>query len=92
MPSATQLKEFAQLSQATYAHFETNDFFYFGGTPDSALENLEKTPNKSSAFCDKEAKDLTSRYEILHQYADNSDSNGFSATLFHNPPRTALGG
>ncbi len=62
--------------------FANRAFVYLGGTANSALRNLKETPNKASAFCDTEATDLTARYEILHQYADNPDSNGFSATLF----------
>lgn len=91
MLSATQLKEFAQLSQATYAHFETNDFVYLGGTANSVLRNLKETPNKASAFCDTEATDLTARFEILHQYADKPDSNGFSATLFRDKGPKGVG-
>ena len=82
MLTARQLKEFSQLSQAAYAHFDTNDFVYFGGTPGSALKNLKETPNSASAFTDSEAADFTARYEILDQSEDNADSNGFSATLF----------
>ena len=86
MMTASELKEFAQLSQATYAHFETSDFAYNGGVADDAWNNLKEPPNTASAFCDKEAKDFTARYEILHQCSDdpavNFDSNGFSATLF----------
>lgn len=82
MLTATQLKEFSQLSQATYAHFDTSDFVYMGGIADDAWPDLMAPPNTASAFCETQAKDLTARYEILHQYADNPDSNGFSATLF----------
>jgi hypothetical protein len=82
MLSATQFKEYAQLSQAAYAHFDASDFTLMGGIADDAWKNLQEIPNKASSFCEKEAEEFLSRYEILHQYADNPDSNGFSATLF----------
>ena len=40
MMTASELKEFAQLSQATYAHFETSDFAYNGGVADDAWKPL----------------------------------------------------
>lgn len=82
MLTATQLNEYAQLSQAAYIHFVTSDFAYLGAVSEDTYVRMKTPPNSASAFCETEAKDLTARYEILHQYADNPDSNGFSATLF----------
>lgn len=80
MLSSTQLKEYAQLSQASYAYFSQSDLLGFGGKDTMIWEKL-KASGKGD-FTAIEAKEFTLRYELLHQYVPNGYSNGFSATLF----------
>lgn len=85
MLDTTQLKEYAQLTQATYAYFPVWDRAAF-----PALDSLQLSTQiqlesggetKGANFTEEEAKLFVARYELLNQ-SDNSDPTGFSAALF----------
>ena len=78
--NTTELKEYAQLSQAAYAYFDDADFAGRGGT-DASMQRKLRTPDKGD-FTEQEAKDFSNRYKVLHQFTDSAISFGFSATLF----------
>jgi len=70
MLDTTKLKEYAQLSQAAYAYFAKTDFSGFGGK-EEIIEGKLQTVDKGD-FTKKEAEELTSRYELVDQFAGNS--------------------
>ena len=80
MLNTTLLKEYAQLTQATYAYF-TSAQYRNGIGLQSKLQNESGDPGYGANFTEKEAELFTARYELLHQ-SDNSESSGFSAALF----------
>jgi len=81
MKTTTELKEFAQLAQASYALL--NKPAVYGDIPpfDATKLLLQSAPN--GAFAEGQATDFTNRYRVLNQYRDDSNpaSGGFSATL-----------
>jgi len=77
MLTTTQLKEYAQLSQAAYAYFDNS---VIGRTAEKVVEKLMAIGKGD--FTAKEAEEFTARYELLHQFEDAPDCNGFSATVF----------
>jgi hypothetical protein len=90
MLTTTQLKDYAQLSQASYAHLTT----YTSG---QVLPKLLEAPNKASRFTDTQARQLLSKYTVVHQSAESGwldgDFNGFNATVFRdiaNPNHVVL--
>lgn len=90
MKTTTELKEFAQLAQASYALLNKSTFYKNDVTTKTALQ---ESPN--GAFADIQATDFTNRYSVLNQFRDfNTTANGgFSATLFQdkdNPNRLVL--
>jgi len=58
MLTTTQLKEYAQLSQAAYAYFDKSDFWYFGGKAEDAEFKLKE----------KGKGDFTAKEEFQGQY------------------------
>lgn len=84
--NTTQLKEFAQLSQASYALFMPTSF----GNSVLTIRQLREALN--GAFSATQAELFTNRYVVLHQFTDVG-LNGFSATVFQdkdNPNRLVL--
>ncbi len=77
--TTTELKEYAQLAQATYAYF--NSSHYRNSETLSAQIQQKSGNDKGANFAERQAELFTSRYELLHQ-SDNNDSSGFSAALF----------
>ncbi|MBK9446196.1 MAG: putative Ig domain-containing protein [Betaproteobacteria bacterium] len=80
MLDTTQLKEYAQLTQATYAYFATLDYQNSGGLKAQLIKE-SGSATKGANFTDKEATLFTERYELLNQ-SDNADPSGFSGALF----------
>ena len=78
--NTTQLKEYAQLAQASYGYFDAATFAGNGGNDPALIEKLRASGKGD--FTEREATVFTSRYRLLHQFRDTSDSNGFSASLF----------
>ena len=74
--NTTQIKEFAQLSQASYAYFRNVDV----GNAEDTKTDLKVA--KRGVFTDAEAKLFTNRYEFLNQSNDTLAALGFSASLF----------
>jgi Ca2+-binding RTX toxin-like protein len=81
MLNTTQLKEYAQLTQATYAYFTSSQYLN-GQALKNQIVKLSGSEQKGANFTAQEAELFTSRYELLHQSADTSDAAGFSASLF----------
>ena len=91
MKTTTELKEFAQLAQASYAILNLPSIYKNALATKNALQ---ESPN--GAFADQQAVDFTNRYDVLNQFRDNNPTaaGGFSATLFQdrdNPNRVVLG-
>lgn len=78
--NTSELKEFAQLAQAAYAHFASADFVANDPGQESVIKKLQSAPN--AAFPESQAKMLTGRYEVVHQFTDGGLNGGFSATVF----------
>ena len=74
--NTTQLKEFAQLSQASYAYFRSIDI---GNAQNTAFDLQIGT---TGDFTKTEAKLFTDRYELVNQSSDTFAALGFSASLF----------
>jgi Ca2+-binding RTX toxin-like protein len=82
MLNTTQLKEYAQLTQATYAYFTASDYQNSGGLKAQLIKE-SGSATKGANFTDKEAALFTERYELLDQYqSDSLDFSGFSGALF----------
>lgn len=81
--NTTELKEFAQLAQASYAIL-TEAFIYGDNQPaiDRTKLLLQSSPN--GGFAENQAVDFTNRYHVLNQFrdVDSTANGGFSATLF----------
>jgi len=95
MKTTTELKEFSQLAQASYALLSDSPIIYVDSRAaiDKTKELLQSAPN--GGFAEGEAVDFTNRYRVLNQYRDDSTpaNGGFSATLFQdrdNPNRVVL--
>ena len=94
MKTTAELKEFAQLAQASYALL--NDASTYGDNElaiKKTKDLLQSSPN--GGFAEKQAEDFTNRYSVLNQFrdADTTANGGFSATLFqdrNNPNRVVL--
>ena len=80
MLDATQLKEYAQLTQATYAYFSAFDYKNSDGLKGKIVQE-SGDPSLGANFTVEEANLFADRYELLHQ-SDNADPDGFSASLF----------
>jgi Ca2+-binding RTX toxin-like protein len=90
MKTTTELKEFAQLAQASYAILNSSAIY---GSDSATQAALEASPN--GAFAQGQANDFTNRYRVLNQFRDFDTiaNGGFSATLFQdkdNPNRLVL--
>jgi hypothetical protein len=90
MQTTTELKEYAQLAQASYALLNTPLIYGDETATQTALEN---SPN--GAFSEGEAVDFTNHYRVLNQFRDSGTlaNGGFSATLFqdkNDPSRLVL--
>lgn len=81
MKTTTELKEFAQLSQAAYALLN-DESIYRGIDTRRTMDLLKASPN--GGFAEGQALDFTNRYLVLHQFRDEETlaNGGFSATLF----------
>ena len=82
MMNITELKEFSQLAQASYALL---DPITYANTPEAIRETvtlLKDSPN--GGFAENQAVDFTNRYRVLNQFrdVDTLANGGFSATLF----------
>jgi hypothetical protein len=73
------LKEYSQLAQAAYANFDRSDYVAFGGGT-NGLEG--KLIGDEGQFTVSEAKEFSSRFELVHQSTDELNDSGFSASLF----------
>ena len=80
MLNTTELKEYAQLTQATYAYFFPSDYRNSEGLKNQ-IRKISGSDEKGANFTEAEAELFTARYELLHQ-SDSNDSSGFSAALF----------
>ncbi|MDI1237119.1 MAG: calcium-binding protein [Polaromonas sp.] len=93
MKTTTELKEFAQLAQASYALLN-DSLLYIDVPPYTRTKTaLQSSPN--GAFAEGQAADFTNRYRVLNQFREDSPTaeGGFSATLFQdkdNPNRLVL--
>jgi len=67
MKTTTELKEFAQLAQASYAILNNLPIIYTDGHPGirSTSDRLKSSPN--GGFADLQATDFTNRYHVLNQ-------------------------
>jgi Ca2+-binding RTX toxin-like protein len=77
--NAKFLKEYSQLAQAAYANFDRSDYVAFGGGA-NGLEG--KLIGDEGQFTVSEAKEFSSRFELVHQSTDELNDSGFSASLF----------
>jgi len=79
MKTTTELKEFAQLAQASYADLKHSSAYK---DSDETEKRLMLSPN--GGFADLQATDFTNRYHVLNQFRDEKTiaSGGFSATVF----------
>lgn len=87
--NTTQLKEFTELAQASYAKFSPSNYKNDSATR-ARLSNEDFTPN--GTFSEEQARLFTSQYTLLHQSTENT-LDGFSATVFQdksNPNRLVL--
>ncbi|RCS56434.1 hypothetical protein, partial [Parvibium lacunae] len=75
MLTTTQLKEYAQLAQASYAAFTT------GYGDDPVMDQLKKPYNEAASFSEIEAKQLTAKYSVVDQFKSSLLDSGFSATV-----------
>lgn len=79
--NTTKIRELAQLSQAAYAYFDTENFASYDPSQESARKKL--IVEGLGDFSERESISFIDRYEVVHQYREPiSGSNGFSATLF----------
>jgi hypothetical protein len=64
MKAATQLKEFAQLSEAASARLNASPY---GNDADAktALQN-----SRNGAFAELQSEDFVARYRVIHQFRD----------------------
>jgi len=67
MKTTTELKEFAQLAQASYAILNNLPIIYTDGVPGmrATSDRLKSSPN--GGFADLQATDFTNRYHVLNQ-------------------------
>lgn len=79
MKTTTELKEFAQLAQASYSTLNLSTIYRDDGQTIKALQE-----SRNGAFAENQAVDFTNRFEVLNQFRDESTlaNGGFSATLF----------
>ncbi|HQT09097.1 MAG TPA: hypothetical protein PK060_17925, partial [Polaromonas sp.] len=95
MKTTTELKEFAQLAQASYALLNKQAIYSDSDLATAQTKALlQSSPN--GAFAEQQSIDFTNRYRVLNQFRDEDTlaNGGFSATLFQdksNPNRLVLG-
>ena len=94
MMNTTELKEFSQLAQASYALLGPITYANTQEAIREMIALLEDSPN--GGFAGGQAEDFTNRYRVLNQFRDRHTlaTGGFSATLFQdriNPNRLVLG-